>query len=93
MISQPVGIATLVGVDHLLVEGGAMTAATFLRADLVDRLLLYPAPVLLGGKPGIGDLGLAELGSAHGRWHLSDTRMIGSDRLEDYERARNQDSE
>lgn len=88
MIAQPAGIATLVGVDHLLVEGGAETAAAFLRADLVDRLLLYRAPVLLGGKPGIADLGLAELTGAHGRWQLVDTRMLGSDRLEVYERAR-----
>ncbi|WP_447727927.1 bifunctional diaminohydroxyphosphoribosylaminopyrimidine deaminase/5-amino-6-(5-phosphoribosylamino)uracil reductase RibD [Sphingomonas koreensis] len=93
MISQPSAIATLVGVDHLLVEGGAMTAATFLRADLVDRLLLYRAPILLGGKPGIADLGLAGLNGAHGRWRLTDTRMLGSDRLEVYERASNRDSE
>jgi len=93
MISQPSAIATLVGVDHLLVEGGALTAATFLRADMVDRLLLYRAPVLLGGKPGIADLGLTELGGAHGRWQLTDTRMLGIDRLEVYERASKRDSE
>lgn len=93
MISQPSAIATLVGVDHLLIEGGAMTAATFLRADMVDRLLLYRAPVLLGGKPALADLGLTELGGAHGRWHLTDTRMLGSDRLEVYERASKRDSE
>jgi len=93
MISQPSAIATLVGVDHLLIEGGAQTAATFLHNNLVDRLLLYRAPVVLGGKPGIADLGLSELSSAHGRWHLTDTRMLGSDRLEVYERASNQDSE
>ncbi len=93
MISQPSAIATLVGVDHLLVEGGALTAATFLRADMVDRLLLYRAPVLLGAKPGIADLGLTELGGAHGRWQLTDTRMLGIDRLEVYERASKRDSE
>ena len=87
MISQPPAIATLVGVDRLLIEGGAMTAANFLRADLVDRLLLYRAPVLLGGKPALASLGLTTLGEAHGRWHLTDTRMLGSDRLEVYERA------
>lgn len=93
MISQPSAIATLVGVDYLMIEGGAMTAATFLRAGLVDRLLLYRAPVLLGGKPGLADLGLTELAGVHGRWHLTDTRMLGSDRLEVYERASNRDSE
>lgn len=92
-IAAPADIATLDGVDHLLVEGGAETAAAFLHADLVDRLLLYRAPILLGGKPGLADLGLASLDAAHGQWPLADTRMLGSDRLEVYERARVEDSE
>lgn len=87
-IAAPEAIAHLDGVDHLLVEGGAQTAAAFLRADLVDRLLLYRAPILLGGKPGLSDLGLTTLDPAHDRWNLHDARMLGSDRLEVYERAR-----
>lgn len=87
-IATPEAIADLNGVDHLLVEGGAQTAAAFLRADLVDRLLLYRAPILLGGKPGLADLGLTTLGAAHGRWTLHDARTLGSDRIEVYERAR-----
>ncbi|OYX52520.1 MAG: riboflavin biosynthesis protein RibD [Sphingomonas sp. 32-66-10] len=87
-IAAPEAIADLEGVDHLLVEGGAQTAAAFLHADLVDRLLLYRAPILLGGKPGLTDLGLTTLDPAHGRWKLHDARMLGSDRLEVYERAR-----
>src|SRR5690606_16029718 len=39
-IQTPADIASLPG-DHLLVEGGARTAASFLAEDLVDRLLLY----------------------------------------------------
>ena len=88
-IISPNDIATLVGVDHLLVEGGAQTAAAFLAADLVDRLLLYRAPILIGGgKPAIGDIGLTDLAAAHGRWRLHDARALGSDRLEVYERQR-----
>lgn len=88
MISSPDHIATLPA-DHLFVEGGAETAAAFLRADLVDRLLLYRAPILVGdGRPAIGDIGLAALADAHGRWQLLDARMLGSDRLEDYLRQR-----
>lgn len=84
-LGTPADIAGLEGVDHLLVEGGAQTAAAFLRAGLVDRLLLYRAPILIGGgKPALGDLGLADLAAAHGRWKLTDTRMLGSDRLEVY---------
>ncbi|MFL9839985.1 bifunctional diaminohydroxyphosphoribosylaminopyrimidine deaminase/5-amino-6-(5-phosphoribosylamino)uracil reductase RibD [Sphingomonas sp. ST-64] len=87
-IAAPDAIASLAGVDHLLVEGGAQTAAAFLRADLVDRLLLYRAPILLGGKPGLADLGLDTLAPAHGCWRLYDARMLGSDRIEVYERVK-----
>jgi diaminohydroxyphosphoribosylaminopyrimidine deaminase/5-amino-6-(5-phosphoribosylamino)uracil reductase len=88
-IGAPEEIAALDRVDHLLVEGGAATAAAFLRADLVDRLLLYRAPVIVGaGLAGIGDIGLADLAAAHGRWRTCDTRTLGVDRLEVYERTR-----
>jgi diaminohydroxyphosphoribosylaminopyrimidine deaminase/5-amino-6-(5-phosphoribosylamino)uracil reductase len=89
-IESPQAISTLAGVDHLFVEGGAQTAAGFLAADLVDRLLLYRAPILIGaGKPALGDIGLTRLAEAHGRWRIADARMLGSDRLEVYERQRN----
>jgi diaminohydroxyphosphoribosylaminopyrimidine deaminase / 5-amino-6-(5-phosphoribosylamino)uracil reductase len=72
--------------NNLLVEGGAVTAASFLRAGLVDRLLLYRAPILIGaGKACLGDIGLGRLEDANGRWRLSDTRRLGNDRLEVYE--------
>ena len=87
IVRHPAAIAALVDVDHLLVEGGAQAAAAFLAADLVDRLLLYRAPILIGsGKPALGDIGLPDLGAAHGVWQLHDARMLGSDRLEVYER-------
>lgn len=88
MIRNPQAIAQLERVDHLFVEGGAETAAAFLAADLVDRLLLYRAPILIGrGRAALGDLGLTDLALAHGRWRLHDTRMLGSDRMELYERV------
>ena len=36
------------GVQHLLVEGGAALASSFLSAGLVDRLIIFQAPVILG---------------------------------------------
>ncbi len=76
-------------VDSLLVEGGAGVASAFLAADRVDRLLLYRAPILIGGgKPALGDIGLTDLADAHGRWRLSDSRLLGTDRLDVYERVR-----
>lgn len=84
-ISSPNAIADLPA-NWLLVEGGAETAAAFLRAGLVDRLLLYRAPILMGtGKAALGDLGLTNLGGAHGRWRLTESRMLGPDRMECFE--------
>jgi diaminohydroxyphosphoribosylaminopyrimidine deaminase/5-amino-6-(5-phosphoribosylamino)uracil reductase len=88
-IARPEDVMALARVDHLLVEGGAGAAAAFLRADLVDRLLLYRAPIIIGdGLPGIGDIGLADLADAHGRWRLTDVRRLGDDGLEVYARVR-----
>ncbi|MBP2278221.1 MULTISPECIES: bifunctional diaminohydroxyphosphoribosylaminopyrimidine deaminase/5-amino-6-(5-phosphoribosylamino)uracil reductase RibD [Sphingomonas] len=87
-LAAPADIATLDSVDHVLVEGGPATAAAFLSADLVDRLLLYRAPILIGGGRTLPDIGLTDLADAHGRWCLIDSRSLGSDRLEVYERVR-----
>ena len=88
-LTSPPAIAELTDVNELLVEGGAMTAAAFLAADLVDRLLWYRAPILLGaGLAALGDIGLTALDAAHDRWRLTDARALGSDRVEVYERLR-----
>ena len=45
------------GVQSLLLEGGPTLATAFLAAGLVDKLLLFVAPVLAGdGPPVLGDL-------------------------------------
>jgi diaminohydroxyphosphoribosylaminopyrimidine deaminase/5-amino-6-(5-phosphoribosylamino)uracil reductase len=86
-LRHPSDIAGLDRVDHLLVEGGAGAAAAFLAADLVDRLLVYTAPIVIGaGRPAIGNIGLTDLAAAHGRWRVADTRTLGSDSLSVYER-------
>ena len=77
------------GVQYLLVEGGAQAAAAFLAADLVDRLLLYRAPVLIGGGlPALADMGLRALAQAHGRWRMADRRAFAPDTLEIFHRTR-----
>jgi len=87
-IASPAGIAALPA-DDLLVEGGAATAASFVGADLVDRLLLYRAPILIGaGRAALGDIGLHSLADAHGRWRPVDSRALGADRLDILERVR-----
>jgi diaminohydroxyphosphoribosylaminopyrimidine deaminase / 5-amino-6-(5-phosphoribosylamino)uracil reductase len=42
------------GVLSVLVEGGATVAATFHKAGLVDRYVMYLAPVLFGGDDALG---------------------------------------
>lgn len=88
-INSPAAIAGLPQCDFLMVEGGAQTASAFIAADLVDRLLLYRAPILMGaGGAALGAIGLQSLSAAHGRWRLVDARMLGPDRMELYERVR-----
>lgn len=92
-IGEPGDIAGMVDVAWLLVEGGGETAAAFFAADLVDRLLLYRAPIVIGGgRRGVSDLGLGELTTSHGRWRLADRRRLGDDTLEVYERLRQQEA-
>ena len=72
-----------------MVEGGASVAAAFLSRDLIDRLTIYRAPIVVGeGLPGIADIGLAGLAQAHGRWRGTDRRNLGPDTLECFERTR-----
>lgn len=88
-IAEPGAIHALAGINDLMVEGGAKTAAAFLAADLVDRLVVYRAPILIGeGKAGLADIGLDSLAAAHGRWRRIATRPLGSDLREDYVRSR-----
>jgi diaminohydroxyphosphoribosylaminopyrimidine deaminase/5-amino-6-(5-phosphoribosylamino)uracil reductase len=87
-LPSPYTIRAMTGVQYLLIEGGAGAAAAFLRADLVDRLLVYRAPVIIGGGlPSVGDIGLTSLAEAHGRWRRTDSRTLGSDTLDVYERT------
>jgi diaminohydroxyphosphoribosylaminopyrimidine deaminase / 5-amino-6-(5-phosphoribosylamino)uracil reductase len=54
------------GLTSLLVEGGAGVAAEALGAGVVDRVVLFVAPVLLGGDgiPAIGGLGVGRVADA-----------------------------
>ncbi len=67
------------GVHHVLLEGGATLAAAFAGAGMVDRMIGYIAPALLGaGRPVLGDTGITTIGAAR-RLRLDDVTRIGSD--------------
>lgn len=88
-IAAPSAIAGMAGVQYLYVEGGAQTAAGFLAADLVDRLDIYRAPIVIGdGLHAVGPLGLGDVGAAHGRWQFAERRQLGSDAFTAYRRTR-----
>jgi diaminohydroxyphosphoribosylaminopyrimidine deaminase/5-amino-6-(5-phosphoribosylamino)uracil reductase len=68
-------------VIELLVECGPILAAAFLEAHLVDELILYIAPVLLGADaaPLTALTGLSSAGRAAAAFDLVDTERFGAD--------------
>jgi diaminohydroxyphosphoribosylaminopyrimidine deaminase / 5-amino-6-(5-phosphoribosylamino)uracil reductase len=64
------------GVQSLLLEGGPTLASAFLAADLVDKLVLFVAPVVAGSGPHF----LASLPSPRTLSHLT-ARPVGDDVL------------
>jgi diaminohydroxyphosphoribosylaminopyrimidine deaminase / 5-amino-6-(5-phosphoribosylamino)uracil reductase len=60
-------------------EGGPTLAAAFLTAGLVDRVIAYVAPALLGaGLPAVSDLGIGTIADAV-RLVLDDVARVGGD--------------
>jgi diaminohydroxyphosphoribosylaminopyrimidine deaminase / 5-amino-6-(5-phosphoribosylamino)uracil reductase len=51
--------------QHVFLEGGPTLAAAFVGAGLVDEVVAYVAPMLLGaGRPAVGDLGITTITDA-----------------------------
>ncbi len=74
------------GIRSLLVEGGGETIWSFLRAGVVDRLIIYVGSLALGGNGptpcgGVGALGLDEAV----RLDLFSTRKVGDGVLLTYQ--------
>jgi len=89
ILRSPKDVYRLHDVNDLLVEGGSATATAFLAADLVDRILIYRAPIIVGeGKSSFGYVGLDAIADAHGKWRSAGEKRLGVDRLEVYERVR-----
>ena len=67
------------GVLSVLIEGGATVAASALRAGVVDRLLIFYAPKLIGGdgRPMLGSLGVREMQRAWKTGALHVKRFAG----------------
>lgn len=75
------------GATSLLIEGGGQVAASFLRANAVDVLEWFRAPVLLGGegRPCVAALALAKLTDAP-KFRRLGAEPVGDDLWERYAR-------
>ena len=67
------------GINEVLVETGAKLAGAFVEQNLVDELVLFTAPTLLGSdaRPAF-DLPFAKMDQQI-RWAWQDVRMVGND--------------
>lgn len=87
---DPADLATLLstlggrGISSLLVEGGARTARSFLDAGLVDRILLFQAPISIGAGGLASPVTSTDIPPM---FKLISTAHFGRDRCDTYERA------
>ena len=67
------------GINEVLIESGAQLAGAFIAQDLVDELVLFTAPTLLGSdaRPAF-TLPFETMGQQI-RWSWQDVRMVGND--------------
>ena len=83
--SQQVDLTSLLeqlasqGINEVLVETGAKLAGAFIEHDLVDELVMFTAPTLLGSdaRPAFS-LPFAKMDQQI-RWSWQDVRMVGND--------------
>ena len=67
------------GVVSVLLEGGPVLAGSFVCAGLVDRVVAYVAPALLGAGPAaLGDAGVGTISDAR-RLQVDDVARTGED--------------
>ncbi len=70
-VSDLVSVADSFGLRSLLVEGGSMVATAFLQAGLVDKIVVFIAPLILGnGIPAVGDLNIRKIEQALALKHI-----------------------
>lgn len=74
-------IAALGDRTDVLLEGGPTLAGAFLRAGVIDRILAYVAPILLGGPISVvDDIGVTTIAHSQ-RWRYDGVDRVGPDLL------------
>jgi diaminohydroxyphosphoribosylaminopyrimidine deaminase/5-amino-6-(5-phosphoribosylamino)uracil reductase len=76
------------GITRLMVEGGPTVAASFVKADLVDQVVLFRAPAAIGGDgvDALEGMPLTALTKSP-RLKLLASEPVGADTVEFYQRA------
>jgi diaminohydroxyphosphoribosylaminopyrimidine deaminase / 5-amino-6-(5-phosphoribosylamino)uracil reductase len=68
-----------IGVKSVWVEGGPRVASEFVKAGLVDEVIVYLAPMLLGGNNvSLQDIGVSTMAEAIGL-EIVENKMLGRD--------------
>ena len=76
------------GINHALVESGGKFLTSLIKGDVMDEIVIYQAPKLLGaGKKWVEALGINSLLQAL-TWELLGTERIGDDVKSHYRRVR-----
>lgn len=88
---DPGGMAAVLagqGLTRVLVEGGGVLARSMLAAGLIDRVVWFHAPMIIGGggRPAVAGGGVEGLAAAF-RFVRREVRPVGDDVMEVYEKA------
>jgi diaminohydroxyphosphoribosylaminopyrimidine deaminase / 5-amino-6-(5-phosphoribosylamino)uracil reductase len=77
--SELISICNERSLNHVMVEAGSELGTAMLLADLIDEIVIYQAPILLGaGNSFIGDLGISNI-TEKLKLTLKSCAQIGSD--------------
>jgi len=71
------------GMSSILIEGGGAVLASFAEADLIDKALVFVAPLIIGGESApspVRGAGVPLLRQA-GRWRMDGVEQLGADVL------------
>lgn len=84
-LAQALGRIADEGITRLMVEGGGQVASSFISARMVDEIVWFRAPCVIGGDglPALAGIGVEELSGAPRPLRLG-TRVVGEDIVEHY---------
>jgi diaminohydroxyphosphoribosylaminopyrimidine deaminase/5-amino-6-(5-phosphoribosylamino)uracil reductase len=82
-VTRVIDDLSCLGIMHVFIEGGSVVFGSFLKAGLVDKLLAFVAPKVLGDVNGIGafsKLDVTDLAGCYA-FRLEEVRSVGADAL------------